>query len=602
MTSEQTASTPSRTNEKADAESGTNSSSPADPYAHLPRHQAAILRRQVHAPDPRHSVGNLYRYASRLELAALAVSALCAAASGAALPVMTVLFGGLQGVFQDYSTREDASYDSFKRGMTSYVLYFVYLGVGEFAVTYVSTVGFIHVGERIAAKIRRAYLESCVSQNMAFFDAFGAGEATASITSDVNLVQDGISEKVALTLSAVATFVAAFVIGFVNYWKLTLILSCVVVAWSLNMTLTSRFMLGNMGRYFAAYAEGGNLAGEVLASVRSAIAFGAQGRLAGQYDAHVARAEHYGIRFKSATGLMVAGLQVVMILGYALAFWQGSKFLVEGAITLSKFVTVLMAVMVGAFTLGNVAPNVQAFTTAIAAAGRIFAVIDRASPMDFRDDAGLTLDKVQGHVRLENVQHVYPSRPGVTVLRGVSLDVPAGKTTALVGASGCGKSTVVGLLERFYDPVEGAIYLDGHDISKMNLHWLRQQMALVSQEPTLFGVTIFENICHGLSGIEKYRSESPDMQRERVVEAAKKANAHDFITQLPQGYDTNVGQKGFMLSGGQKQRIAIARALVSDPQSKSFPPPPPPPPTYMSSRWREMTRVILTALYDSSPA
>jgi ATP-binding cassette subfamily B (MDR/TAP) protein 1 len=150
-------------------------------------------------------------------------------------------------------------------------------------------------------------------------------------------------------------------------------------------------------------------------------------------------------------------------------------------------------------------------------------------------------------------------------MEDVSLLIPAGKKTALVGASGSGKSTIVGLVERFYDPVRGQVLLDGHDISTLNLRWLRQQISLVSQEPTLFGTTIYENIKHGLIGT-KFENETDEKQNKLVIEAAKMANAHDFITGLPEGYETNVGERGFLLSGGQKQRIAIARAIVSDPK------------------------------------
>lgn len=480
---------------------------------------------------------------------------------------MSVLFGSLQGTFQnDFFSNGSQSYDDFVAEMTKYVLYFVYLAIGEFVVTYICTVGFIYTGEHISAKIREHYLESCMRQNIGFFNKLGSGEVTTRITSDMNLIQDGISEKVSLTLATLATFIIAFVIGFINYWKLTLILSATVFALILNVGSASRFMLKNNTASLEAYAQGGSLADEVIGSIRNAVAFGTQERLARQYDRHLARAEYYGFRLKSVLAVMIAGMILILFLNYGLAFWQGSKFLVEGIIPLSKVLTNMMAIMIGAFNLGNVTPNIQAFTTAVAAAAKIFNTIDRPSPLDPTDDAGIKLEKLQGSIRLEHVKHIYPSRP-VVVMDDVSLDIPAGKTTALVGASGSGKSIIVGLVERFYNPVEGSIYLDGHDISKLNLRWLRQQMALVSQEPTLFGTTIFHNIRHGLIGA-KFEDESEEKQRELVVQAAVKANAHDFITALPEGYETSVGERGFLLSGGQKQRIAIARAIVSDPKSE----------------------------------
>ena len=225
----------------------------------------------------------------------------------------------------------------------------------------------------------------------------------------------------------------------------------------------------------------------------------------------------------------------------------------------------MLCIMIGAFALGGVAPNAQAFTTSVAAAGKIFNTIDRVSPLDPMSESGIKLDHVEGTVELKNIKHIYPSRAEVVVMQDVSLKVPAGKTTALVGASGSGKSTIVGLVERFYDPVGGHVYLDGHDIQSLNLRWLRQQISLVSQEPTLFGTTIFGNIKHGLIGT-KYEYVGEEEQTELIINAAKMANAHDFIMTLPEGYETNVGERGFLLSGGQKQRIAIARAMVNDPK------------------------------------
>ncbi|KAI4870942.1 P-loop containing nucleoside triphosphate hydrolase protein [Hypoxylon rubiginosum] len=535
-----------------------------DPFKHLPANEAEILKRQVLTPEVKAGVATLYRYSSRNDIIIMIVSAICAIAGGAALPLMTVIFGNLQNTFQGYFLGT-VSYDSFMDQMTTLVLYFVYLAIGEFVTIYIATVGFIYTGEHISAKIREHYLESCMRQNIGFFDKLGAGEVTTRITADTNLVQEGISEKIGLTLTAFSTFVSAFVIGFVFYWKLTLILCSSLFALILDMGVGSRFVVKFTKNSIQAYATGGSVAEEVISSIRNAVAFGTQDRLAKQYDSHLIRAEYYGFRKAASVAIMVAGMMWIIYMNYGLSFWMGSKYLVDGVIPLSSVLIVMMSIMIGAFNLGNVAPNLQAFGTALAAAAKIFNTIDRVSPLDPTNDTGDKLENVVGTIRLEHVKHIYPSRPDVTVMNDVTLEIPAGKTTALVGTSGSGKSTIVGLVERFYDPVAGAVLLDGHDVSTLNLRWLRQQMSLVSQEPTLFGTTIYNNIRHGLIGT-KFENESEEKQRELIYEAAKKANAHDFVSSLPEGYETNVGERGFLLSGGQKQRIAIARAVVSDPK------------------------------------
>jgi len=179
-----------------------------DPYRHLPAREAAILKGQVFTPDAKVGIATLYRYASRNDLIIMAVSTLAAIASGAALPLMTIIFGNLQGTFQGYFQQE-ISYDNFLGELTTLVLYFVYLAIGEFVTTYIATVGFIYTGEHVSAKIREHYLESCMKQNIGFFDKLGAGEVTTRITSDTNLIQDGISEKVGLTIAAVASTYSA---------------------------------------------------------------------------------------------------------------------------------------------------------------------------------------------------------------------------------------------------------------------------------------------------------------------------------------------------------------------------------------------------------
>lgn len=408
-------------------------------------------------------------------------------------------------------------------------------------------------------------MAAILRQNIAFFDRLGAGEITTRITADTNLVQDGISEKIALTLTAFATFATAFVIAFIKYWKLTLILSSTVFAIAFLMGAGSTFIIKYNKQSLESYALGGTVAEEVISSIRNATAFSTQDKLARQYDTHLVEAEKWGLKLKVALAVMISGMMGIIYFNYGLSFWMGSRFIVDGQMTLSEVLTIMLAIMIGAFSLGNVAPNAQAFTTSIAAAGKIFNTIDRASPLNPMNDEGEKLEHVEGTVELKNIKMIYPSRAEVVVMQDVNLKVPAGKTTALVGASGSGKSTIVGLVERFYDPVGGEVCLDGHEVSKLNLRWLRQQISLVSQEPTLFGTTIFGNIKHGLIGT-KHENADIEQQKELILAAAKMANAHDFVMGLPEGYDTNVGERGFLLSGGQKQRIAIARAMVSDPK------------------------------------
>ena len=475
-----------------------------------------------------------------------------------------MIFGQLAGIFQGFF-QQTISHADFDAQLSHFTLYFLYLAIGEFVTIYICTVGFIYTGEHIAGKIREQYLAAILRQNIAFFDKLGAGEITTRITADTNLVQDGISEKIALTLTAMATFVTAFVIAFIKYWKLTLILSSTVFAIVFIMGGGSSFIIKYNKQSLESYALGGTVAEEVISSIRNATAFSTQDKLARQYDAHLIEAEKWGLKLKVVLAIMISGMMGVIYFNYGLSFWMGSRFIVDGQMTLSEVLTIMLAIMIGAFSLGNVAPNAQAFTTSVAAAGKIFNTIDRASPLNPMDDEGEKLEHVEGTVELKNIRMIYPSRAEVVVMQDVNLKVPAGKTTALVGASGSGKSTIVGLVERFYDPVGGKVYLDGHEVSTLNLRWLRQQISLVSQEPTLFGTTIFGNIRHGLIGT-KHENANIEQQKELIMAAAKMANAHDFVMGLPEGYDTNVGERGFLLSGGQKQRIAIARAMVSDPK------------------------------------
>lgn len=206
-----------------------------------------------------------------------------------------------------------------------------------------------------------------------------------------------------------------------------------------------------------------------------------------------------------------------------------------------------------------------AVSNARSAAAKLYETIDRIPAIDSADPGGSKPSTVHGEIEFNGVTFSYPARPGVEVVKNLSITFEAGKTTALVGASGSGKSTIVSLVERFYDPTRGVVKLDGENLKDLNVKWLRSQIGLVSQEPTLFNTSVKENVAYGLIGTP--HEHAPLEEKEALIkEACVQSNADGFICQLPAGYDTLVGERGLLLSGGQKQRVAIARAIVGDPR------------------------------------
>ena len=252
---------------------------------------------------------------------------------------------------------------------------------------------------------------------------------------------------------------------------------------------------------------------------------------------------------------------------------------------IGQVVNSFMAILIGSVALTNLSPEIQgkfissltgrvsngppAITDGCSAAANLYATIERVPNIDSASPEGLKPGNVFGEITLENIRFSYPSRPDIPILKGVNITFEAGKTAALVGASGSGKSTIVSLVERFYDPLSGSIKLDGVSLADLNLKWLRSQIGLVSQEPVLFSTTIKENVAYGLIG-SPYEHASDEEKFKLVQEACIKSNADDFITKLPHGYETMVGERGFLLSGGQRQRVAIARAIASDPRILLF--------------------------------
>ncbi|CAJ0913935.1 1048_t:CDS:2, partial [Entrophospora sp. SA101] len=311
-----------------------------------------------------------------------------------------------------------------------------------------------------------------------------------------------------------------------------------------------------------AYAAAGGVAEQVLSGIRTVVAFGGEQREIQRYISKLEIAYKFGKRKSIVNGLGMGFMLIAMFGSYGLAFWYGSILIVNGEENGGDILNAFFAVMIGAFSIGNAAPYLSSVSNALGAAAKIYKIIDRVPMIDSSADKGKKFAKSEfkGFIEFKNINFSYPSRPDVQVLKDFNLTIEPGQTVALVGSSGSGKSTIVSLIERFYDPLEGEILLDGINIKDINIKSLRTQIGMVGQEPVLFPETIKQNIIWGAD---------PDDVKEpsldEIIEICKRSNAHDFIDELPDKYNTLVGEKGSLISGGQKQRIAIARALIKDP-------------------------------------
>ncbi|KAF9238097.1 P-loop containing nucleoside triphosphate hydrolase protein [Melanogaster broomeanus] len=499
---------------------------------------------------------DLFRYSTRFELIIAAVGLVSAAAAGAAQPLMSLIFGNLTQDFVDFgnvaltyfqtvqtgnataiATAQqalDATVAEFRQSVAVDASHLVYMGISMFVSTYTYMVIWIYIGEVNSKRIREKYLQAILRQEIAYFDNVGAGEVTTRIQTDTHLVQQGMSEKVALIVNFISVFLTGFTLGYARNWRLALavssVLLCVGVTGGIMYKIISKYTQLSLKHI----AESGTLAEEVVSTVRTAHAFGTQKVFNDLYDVHVMAVRAVDMKAGVFQGVALGLVFFVIYSGYALAFQFGTTLINEGHATAGEVVNVFMAILIGSLFVAQLVPQVQA-------------------------------QKAEGKITFEGVKFSYPSRPDVPVFKSINVTFPAGKTAALVGVSGSGKSTIIALVERFYDPLCGSVKLDGVDIRDLNIKWLRSQIGLVSQEPTLFATTIKGNIAHGLVNTS-YERLSEEEKFRLIKEACIKANADGFISKLPEGYDTMVGERGFLLSGGQKQRVAIARAIVSDPR------------------------------------
>ncbi|KAJ3578927.1 hypothetical protein NPX13_g1645 [Xylaria arbuscula] len=507
----------------------------------------------------------IFKYGTRKEYALQLIALVSALASGVGLALVELVFGQFITLTVSFTTGI-ASGDEFREEAARLALYFFLIGLARFFLTWLYSSGSTIAAYRIARNIRHEYLKAALRQEVAFFDAGKSGSIAVQAANNGKLIQTGISEKLGLVFQGLSTLVSSLIVAFVTQWKLTLIASVIVPSTLLVVGICSTIDAQLESKFLQVIAQAGSLAENILSSMRTVHAFGLRSRLVKTFDNHLEKAQQIGNKKSALYGGLFSAEYSITYAGTALTFWQGIRMIANQEVSEpGDIFVILFSVIVAATSLTSIAPYLIEFTRAASAASELFRLIDRKSNIDPLDASGERPTHITGDLSISQVTFSYPMRPEATVLDNFSLEIPAGKVTALVGESGSGKSTIIGLIERWYNPLSGSVMLDGRPIDQLNLNWLRTNIRLVQQEPVLFSGTIYQNICYGLVGTS-WEDEPELEKRRRVEKAAKIAFAHEFVSALPDGYDTVIGERGGLLSGGQKQRVAIARSIISQPR------------------------------------
>ncbi|OAA37301.1 ABC transporter, transmembrane domain, type 1 [Beauveria brongniartii RCEF 3172] len=530
----------------------------------------------------------LFKYANSWDFLAYAAGTAAAISSGVTVPLLNVVFGKFATQFSAYAGTQTLEKGQFQGELNKLSLYMLGLFLGRFVLSYINKLAFRMIGIRISSALRQDFLTALFSQSVHVLDSMPPGYATTVITTASNTVQLGVSEKLGVFFEFNATMIASIIIAFIYSWQLSLVTFTAVAFILVSVGILLPPITKGQTRQSQSETKSASIASEALGSLKMVVACGAEGRIASKYGRFVDEARKHAQNINPLISVQFGLIFFSSYAAFGLAF------------------CVLFSVMMIVASMERTSTPLLAVSKAMVAACDFFTVIDAPRP----EPGHLTDLEISPNEDLvmENVTFAYPSRPHVKVLDNLNLTIEKGKVTAIVGASGSGKSTIVGLVQRWYNlknqPVfpkiidktkkqsngdknredgqesqpisdadedtgplielHGTVSTCGHSLDDINIKWWRSQIGLVQQEPFLFNDTIYTNVANGLIGT-KWENELEETKREMVRKACREAFAEEFIEKLTAGYDTPVGEGGAKLSGGQRQRIAIARAIVRQP-------------------------------------
>ncbi|XP_057672650.1 multidrug resistance protein homolog 49-like isoform X3 [Diorhabda carinulata] len=480
------------------------------------------------------------------------VAGIAATVVGCGLPAFSVLYGSILG------TLANSDSNIIQSKTNNYCLYIVGAGVICLITAYFQLYLLGIAGEKMTERIRAQMFKAIISQDMEFFDkkSNGVGSLCARLSGDPAQVQGATGQRVGQILQSLATLVVAIGLSLYYEWKLALVTAAFLPVMALALFVERRNTAGINDTRDQSLEKSTKIAVEAIGNIRTVASLVAEDMFHRNYINELT--PHYKLSLRSlhSRGIIFGMSRSISFFAYAASLYYGGFLIIDG-LYYDRVFKVAQIQLMGIVSVANsfaFSPNLM---KGINAARRIITFMSKIPQI--RDGPNsIEIKDVKGDIKFSSVNFSYPTRSKTQILRGLDLNILNGKTVALVGESGCGKSTIIQLIERFYDPTSGNVQLDDFDIKSFTLSSLRSHLGIVSQEPNLFNKTIGENIAYG--------DNSRVVPMDEIIHAAKCANIHNFVSSLPKGYDTKLGEKAVQLSGGQKQRIAIARALVRNPK------------------------------------
>lgn len=421
------------------------------------------------------SIFRLFQFATKRDLLLICIAGFCSCTTGAIQPISILFFGN---VLKKLGEAIVEGSDLMEAAMPIIKLY-VYLGTGVMTAAYISNCLWVLTGENQARRIRQLYVHSILRQDMSWFDKSEEGSLTTRLSADVQLIQDGISEKFGQFLMCFAQFIAGCSVAFSKGWRLSIVMIAVTPAIACTGGVMGILVTKYTVETQDAYADAGSISEQVFAGIRTVYSFSLQNRFAKRYEEKLDKAMKAGIKRGIILGTGLGIFMFCLFAMYGLSFWYGSRLVHDHIMDGSTVLVVFLSMMMGEFSLLQLPTNLAAVSSASAAAFKIFETIKRVPDIDTSSPDGVIPSKVVGELEFKHVKFRYPTRPDTIILKNLSLKIKPGMTVAFVGPSGSGKSTSVQLLQRFYDPVSGSVSLDGKNLKDLNVKWLRQQIGVV---------------------------------------------------------------------------------------------------------------------------